>query len=407
MGIETRIGIVTGLVIVVIASVYFFYGNNSDKDQFVVATGSKAGDKTKASEPPKIPANADRGKQAKASPAAKPPTVANKTPVGAPARPAPGPALPQVASGQPSRPGAPSDRPAVGGGSPAAADARSPGSALQGPPAPVEPRHQEGLTPKLAKLDEPKGDAGLGSAGSGRTPSASPPDAPAVTPLRTGPSQGLVDATKENIEKAQNPPTTTGPDSSSTHPKATEPPRRTPIVLADPSKPDKPSAAAPLQPSTPAAGGASGPRQHKVANGDTLADISQKYFGDARHVSEILAANPQIKDPRRLRIGDQLVIPAANGSSAVGGATQVKLVADASSAGGAAKTPEAKPGDLPKPPSAAAKTYQVKEGDTFYGIAKALYGDGTRWHEIYELNKTALKHDPKRLKAGMVLNLPE
>lgn len=40
--------------------------------------------------------------------------------------------------------------------------------------------------------------------------------------------------------------------------------------------------------------------------------------------------------------------------------------------------------------SAGNSTYNVKDGDTLYSIAKAMLGDGSRWTEIYELNKAAI-----------------
>lgn len=40
--------------------------------------------------------------------------------------------------------------------------------------------------------------------------------------------------------------------------------------------------------------------------------------------------------------------------------------------------------------TASNSTYKVKEGDSLYSIAKAMLGDGSRWMEIYELNKTAI-----------------
>jgi len=371
MGIETRIGIVLGLIIVVIASIYFFYGNNSEKDQFVVATGSKVGDKGKPTEPPKIPPSADRSRPARAAPSARPPTVANKTPSGT-----------SVRSGSPlDKPPAPAD--------PSVATGPRPSSPIeQGPPSPSEPRHAEGSTPRLAKLDGPGRETGVDAVGGARTPVISTSDEPKVTPLRTGPSQGLVEATKENIEKAQNPPTTTSPSSSSALAKASEPPKQTPALTADPLRLGRPMTAGPSHPSSPTVSPPPQPRQHKIISGDTVALISETYFGNAGHVSEILAANPQIKDPRRLKIGEVLVIPVVGDSASASAKTPVK-----SAAGGATVS--------------ASKTYEVKEGDTLYGIAKSLYGDGTRWHEIYELNKAAMKNDPKRLKVGMVLNVPE
>lgn len=403
MGIETRIGIVTGLVIVVVASVYFFYGKNSEHDQFVVATGSKVGDKAKPTEPPKIPVNADRPRQPRSSTVAKAPTVAHPgSPgtAGAPARPSPAAGSPQTASGRPWPLRTPPDKP---GDSSVASGLRSSGTAIQGPPAPSEPRHPEGSAPRLAKRDEAKRDVGPAGANLGKAPSASPSEESKVTPLRTGPSQGLVDATRENIEKAQNPPTTTSPESASTRPPAAEPPRRTPIVTADTAGSRRPTTAESGRSSSLLVGSSTSPRQHKIAAGDTLAAISQKYLGDARRVSEILAANPQIRDPRRLKIGDLIVIPVAAEPDGSGTATAAPPRGDP--AGTADNTKGRSLSE--QPPAAPARTYQVKEGDTFYGIAKVLYGDGTRWHEIYAMNKAELKNDPKRLRPGMVLNLPE
>lgn len=50
------------------------------------------------------------------------------------------------------------------------------------------------------------------------------------------------------------------------------------------------------------------------------------------------------------------------------------------------------------------KTYTVREGDNLYKIARRLYGDGSRWREIYEANRGLLEH-PCLVPAGTVLNL--
>lgn len=53
--------------------------------------------------------------------------------------------------------------------------------------------------------------------------------------------------------------------------------------------------------------------------------------------------------------------------------------------------------------AAAQKTYTVKRGDTLYGIAASLLGNGNRWHEIANNNGV---RDPKSLKPGQVLRIP-
>ena len=45
---------------------------------------------------------------------------------------------------------------------------------------------------------------------------------------------------------------------------------------------------------------------HVVKAGDTLSKIATKY---GVTVDQILAANPQIKDPNKIAVGDEIVIP--------------------------------------------------------------------------------------------------
>ncbi len=77
----------------------------------------------------------------------------------------------------------------------------------------------------------------------------------------------------------------------------------TPAVTPAPSANPSAAASASLAPATPAA---PTPTQYTVASGDTLSGIAKR-FGVT--VSEILAANPQIKDPNKIAIGDQITIP--------------------------------------------------------------------------------------------------
>lgn len=63
--------------------------------------------------------------------------------------------------------------------------------------------------------------------------------------------------------------------------------------------------------------------------------------------------------------------------------------------------------------SSSGGSYKVKSGDSLYSIAKAMLGDGSRWKEIYNLNKSAIDAANKgkavskyTLTAGMSLKLP-
>jgi nucleoid-associated protein YgaU len=88
--------------------------------------------------------------------------------------------------------------------------------------------------------------------------------------------------------------------------------------LAVPQRPAPMAAPAAMSPAsspsapgdTPPAADAAGPRHHVVAAGDTLAKISQRYYGTANRWNEIFAANRNIlQNENRLPIGASLLIP--------------------------------------------------------------------------------------------------
>jgi LysM repeat protein len=53
----------------------------------------------------------------------------------------------------------------------------------------------------------------------------------------------------------------------------------------------------------------------------------------------------------------------------------------------------------------ALKTYTVKSGDTLWGIAKKYLGNGSRYTEIYNLNKNKISN-PNLIYVGQVLTMP-
>jgi 5'-nucleotidase len=64
-------------------------------------------------------------------------------------------------------------------------------------------------------------------------------------------------------------------------------------------------------------------------------------------------------------------------------------------------TPTVTPGTPGAP--ASGSTYVVKPGDTLYGIARRLYGDGKQWQRIAAANPGL---SPQMLKVGQTINLP-
>lgn len=141
-------------------------------------------------------------------------------------------------------------------------------------------------------------------------------------------------------------------------------------------------------PSTPSA-----PKTYKVEAGDSPFTISQKLFGDGKYASKIMAANPGV-NARRLKVGQELAIPDI---------TAKETAAGSSVAGTADHTDPAPVAGT----SASAKTYKVQAGDTLSGISSKLYGKSSMWKQLYAANKSKIGADPTRLRAGMVLQVPE
>lgn len=53
-----------------------------------------------------------------------------------------------------------------------------------------------------------------------------------------------------------------------------------------------------------------------------------------------------------------------------------------------------------------ATSYTVKSGDNLSLISKRVYGDSSRWREIYNANKATIGSDPNKLKPGITLVIP-
>ena len=68
---------------------------------------------------------------------------------------------------------------------------------------------------------------------------------------------------------------------------------------------------------------------------------------------------------------------------------------------------DVKSGSSSTAPSAtpAARTVEVKAGDSLSKIAKREFGDANKWHAIYEANRDTIKN-PDLIHPGQVLNLP-
>ncbi len=122
-----------------------------------------------------------------------------------------------------------------------------------------------------------------------------------------------------------------------------------------------------------------------VKPGDTLYDIAKKYYGRGELWTIIAKANPLI-NPDRLLVGQKLEIP-SKVEAEDGYESEASLPAGVD--------------------RSQVRAYRVKKGESFYTIARDELGDASRWREIFRLNKSAVKGDPRRLKAGQLIYLPK
>jgi nucleoid-associated protein YgaU len=53
----------------------------------------------------------------------------------------------------------------------------------------------------------------------------------------------------------------------------------------------------------------------------------------------------------------------------------------------------------------ASQSYTVKSGDSLSHIAKHVYGDASKWHQIYDANRDKIKN-PDLIQPGWVLTIP-
>lgn len=128
-----------------------------------------------------------------------------------------------------------------------------------------------------------------------------------------------------------------------------------------------------LEPAAPLVPEISAEQIHVIKRGDTLAEISKRYYGTTKHWQKIKEANRV--DPDGLQEGAKLTIPALAGGTA--SVTSAPAVGE-----GAA--------------------YVVKKGDNYYKIAKRELGDASRAKEIEKLNQIPAAD----LRPGMKLALP-
>ena len=112
-----------------------------------------------------------------------------------------------------------------------------------------------------------------------------------------------------------------------------------------------------------------------------------------------MSANPQVTDATRLQIGAAIKIPPRPADvDSNASAAQPRASGATESRSSGKDTPNRRAGQ---------RTYRVLPGDSFYRIARDQLSDANRWRELLTLNDALVKGDPKNLKPGQVILLPD
>lgn len=170
------------------------------------------------------------------------------------------------------------------------------------------------------------------------------------------------------------PPTNSFPSGPGGFPPVANPPLSTtaPAFGFQANLPVPAPAPAPVETPAPTPEG----KTHTVASGELLGDIALKYYGSSKAWKKIQEANAGV-DPKNLKVGQKLIIPAAEPKATDSASSTVAT-------------------------GAGERSYTVKSGDTLYVIAKKELGSASRWKEIEKLNNLS----SSELRVGQAIRLP-
>jgi nucleoid-associated protein YgaU len=136
-------------------------------------------------------------------------------------------------------------------------------------------------------------------------------------------------------------------------------------------------------------------QKHTVVELDTLWGIAEQYYGNGALYKRLIEANPQLENPDRLPVGEEITVPPKEGEITTRGTRKPTE-----------RTAEPTPSAAERAQPATRKhVYVVEKGDSLISIARNVLEDGNRWREIWDLNKDAIPN-PDVLTIGTELKLP-
>ncbi len=151
------------------------------------------------------------------------------------------------------------------------------------------------------------------------------------------------------------------------------------------------------------------PKDYEVKSGDILGRICVEEYGSAGMVPAVLAANPGL-DPKRLRIGQKISLPAPRVEAGETGETPA-AVGERPARGSRWSfiTPrhlQQNTGGEKLVSTSGGRLYTVKKGDTLSGIAQREMGSVKHVTAIVDANKRILSSAKTPLQIGWQLELP-
>jgi nucleoid-associated protein YgaU len=130
---------------------------------------------------------------------------------------------------------------------------------------------------------------------------------------------------------------------------------------------------------------------YTIKAGETLAKIAREKLGDANLWRQLHEINKdRLPNPDVVPSGVTIRLPKRDDLIAATGGRPPAKPADGSPA---------------SVPAVRYTTYTVQPGESLSKVAAKFMGSGTKWRELYELNKDVISN-PDNLKAGTVLKVP-